>query len=71
MSTINVSVVETRKAEWLTVIKTLQTRSRELNDELLTIQAQVAQLSGAVQACDVLLAGGESQVEASTLVNNG
>ena len=71
MSSIDVSVVEARKSQWSSVITTLQTRAKELNDELLLIQGQLAQLSGAVQACDVLLAGVDVQPEVSTLDNNG
>ena len=52
MSSIDVSAIEMRKAQWSNVIVALQTRTKELNDELVMIQGQLAQLSGAVQACD-------------------
>lgn len=71
MGSIDVSVIESRKAQWSEVITSLQTRTKELNDELVIIQGQVAQLSGAVQACDVLLASVEVQPEVSTLDHNG
>jgi hypothetical protein len=71
MSSIDVSAIEMRKAQWSNVIVALQTRTKELNDELVMIQGQLAQLSGAVQACDVLLAGVDVQPEVSTLEHNG
>jgi hypothetical protein len=71
MSSIKVSDIESRKAEWSNVITTLRTRVKELNDELVVAQGQLAQLSGAVQACDVLLASVEVQPEVSTLDHNG
>lgn len=66
MSSIKVSVVEARKAQWSEVVSRLQKRAQELNDELLGIQGQVAQLSGAIQACDVLLTDIEIQSEIQT-----
>lgn len=70
MSVIDVSVIEARKAQWQGVITSLEDRARVLNNEMITVQGQLAQLSGAIQACDVLLAGAEIQPEVST-VNNG
>lgn len=71
MASIDVSVITSRKSEWSGIIEKLQVRARELNDELIIIQGQLAQLSGAVQACDVLLTGVEIQPEVSTLEHNG
>ena len=71
MSSIDVNVIHARKAQWSEVVERLQKRTRELNDELFGIQGQVAQLSGAIQACDVLLADVDSQQEPPTLDNNG
>jgi hypothetical protein len=71
MSRIDVTVVEQRKTQWTEIFAALQRRTQELNEELVSIQGQLAQLSGAIQACDVLLAGVETQPEVSTLDNNG
>lgn len=71
MNSIDVSVVEARKAQWSGIITTSQARAKELHDELVSLQGQIAQLSGAVQACDVLLASVNEQSEVSTLENNG
>ena len=38
MSSIDVSAIEMRKAQWSNVIVALQTRTKELNDELVMIQ---------------------------------
>lgn len=70
MTKIDVSAVEERKAQWKKLVTSLEERGRALHNELTSVQAQLAQLSGAIQACDVLLAGDEAQPEVSTANND-
>lgn len=72
MSSIDVETIHTRKAQWTEVSANLQTRLQELNRELFSVQKQLDQISGAIQACDVILAEVQSQPQdTSTLEQNG
>lgn len=62
--------LENRKAEWIASAQKLQERGQELSLELGSLQQQLAQLNGAIQACDVLLQDAQaagSPAETSTL----
>lgn len=73
MSSIDVCVITERKAQWVEISTTLRKRVTELTDELGVVQGQLAQLSGAIQACDVLLAANNSEthLDVATVDNNG
>lgn len=50
-----VNQLSERRAEWVERANQLQTRAQGLSRELNQVQEQLVQLSGAIQACDVLL----------------
>lgn len=56
-NTITREQVEERKTQWITSVQTAQQRGQELSQELTRINEQLAQLNGAIQACDVFLQG--------------
>lgn len=63
---ITVSSVTARRDQWIATSKELQQRAQELVQELNRVNEQLAQLNGAIQACDVFLQGVPSAVETST-----
>lgn len=67
MSEIDVTVIQERKTQWEQVATELQTRESALTRELTDIHRQLAQISGAIQACDVFLTTAEVAPEVSPL----
>lgn len=58
---VSVERIEKQKQEWQTLSTQLQQQVVSLQKELDKIYGQLGQLSGAIQACDVLIGLSESQ----------
>lgn len=52
--------IQERKEQWVAVSEKLQQQLQRLIAETSQVQQQIAQISGAIQACDVLLQGTDS-----------
>lgn len=52
---LDLVAVTNRRNQWVETSKNLQQKAQELSRELAQIQDQLAQLAGAIQACDILL----------------
>lgn len=52
---LDLVTVTNRRNQWVETTKNLQQKAQELSRELAQVQDQLAQLTGAIQACDILL----------------
>lgn len=63
------SAVEQQRENWVQVGKTLQTKLDEVMTESARLQQQLQQISGAIQACDVLLRESPSTNDSDVIVD--
>lgn len=57
---VTLTAMTDRRNQWASTAKNLQQRAQELSRELAQIQDQLAQLTGAIQACDLFLSDAQN-----------